>query len=81
MRIILPAIIAASIASPAIAATSTPAPQPAPVPGVQKVEQKDAPLRLRDPLKVDDRRILAPGRTDSGTSRPNPKNGGGPEIG
>ena len=82
MRAILPAAVMLVIAAPAIAATSTPTPSPTSAPGIKKVEKKDAPIRLRDPLRIDDRRhqLTPPGRLP-GSNKPMPKNGGGPEIG
>jgi hypothetical protein len=76
------AFLALIAASPAFAATKEPASQPAPAQGIQKVEKKDAPLRLREPLMLDDRRhqLAPPGRLP-GTNKPMPKNGSGPEIG
>lgn len=81
MRVILPAALLL-IGAPAIAATQTPSPSPTSAPGIQRVEKKDAPLRLRDPLRIDDRRhqLTPPGRLP-GSNKPMPKNGGGPEIG
>lgn len=76
-------IAALLLASPAIAASPTP-PAPPTAPSVTPVQgtQKAAPLRLRNPLMLDDRRrMLPPGRIDPGTSKPMPRNGGGPEIG
>ncbi len=74
---------ALAFASPASAASPTP-PTPPAAPAVTPVQstQKAAPLRLRNPLMLDDRRrMLPPGRIDPGTSKPMPRNGGGPEIG
>ncbi len=80
----LPFLMAAlALASPAIAATPTP-PTPPTAPAVTPVQstQKAAPLRLRAPLMLDDRRrMVPPGRIDPGSYKPMPKNGGGPEIG
>jgi len=82
MRVIL-TIAFAVFAAPAFAATPTPPTPPSP-PAVTPVQgtQKAAPLRLRNPLMLDDRRRMAPnGRLDPGSRKPMPKNGGGPEIG
>jgi len=81
MKRILTTVFGTLIAvTPALAASPTP--QPAPAPGIQNVEKKDAPLRLREPLLLDDRRHqLAPPGGLPGSNKPLPKNGGGPEIG
>ena len=74
---------ALTFASPAYAAAPKP-PAPPSTPSIAPVQgtQKAAPLRLRNPLMLDDRRhqLAPPGRIP-GTNRPMPKNGGGPEIG
>lgn len=74
---------ALTFASPAYAAAPKP-PAPPSTPSVAPVQgtQKAAPLRLRNPLMLDDRRrMVPPGRIDPGSYKPMPKNGGGPEIG
>lgn len=79
-------IAALATATPAIAASPTP-PAPPVAPTAPAVAFKDAqkaipPLRLRAPLMIDDRRRLAPrGGFGPGSNKPNPRNGGGPEIG
>ncbi len=79
----LMAALIGAIAAPAFAATPTP-PTPPSAPSVAPVQgtQKAAPLRLRNPLMLDDRRRMAPpGRIDPGSYKSMPKNGSGPEIG
>ena len=81
MRRVLTIACALALPSIAFAAPSTSAPPPAPpAQTIQKADQK--PLRLRDPLLLDDRRhqLAPPGRLP-GSNKPLPKNGGGPEIG
>ena len=81
MRRVLTIACALALPSIALAAPSTSAPPPAPpAQTIQKADQK--PLRLRDPLLLDDRRhqLAPPGRLP-GSNKPLPKNGGGPEIG
>jgi hypothetical protein len=79
-------IAALAAATPAIAASPTPptppiAPSP-PALALENAQKAIPPLRLRSPLMLDDRRrMVPPGRFDQPTGKPNPKNGGGPEIG
>ena len=83
MRPILTITFALAFPSIAFAAPSTPSPPPAPPASVQTIQKADQnPLRLRDPLMLDDRRhqLAPPGRLP-GSNKPMPKNGSGPEIG
>jgi len=81
MRVILTMACALAFSASAFAAPSTSTPPPAPpAQTIQKADQK--PLRLREPLLLDDRRhqLAPPGRLP-GSNKPMPKDGGGPEIG
>ena len=79
-------LAALSFPLPAFAASPTPPAPPiapsAPALAFDKAQKATPSIRLRSPLMLDDRRrMVPPGRYDSGTSKPNPKDGGGPEIG
>ncbi|MES2472179.1 MAG: hypothetical protein V4601_05000 [Pseudomonadota bacterium] len=79
-------LAALSFPLPAFAASPTPPAPPvapsAPSIAFDKAQKATAPIRLRDPLMLDDRRhqLTPPGRLP-GSNKPMPKNGGGPEIG
>ena len=80
MRVILTTACALAFSTSAFAAPSTPTPPTPPAQTIQKADQK--PLRLREPLLLDDRRhqLAPPGRLP-GSNKPMPKDGAGPEIG